>query len=65
MWSLIFMALSMLAVAWLAWGVVQRQERGDQDLERLLKEDDDRAERGLRRAAGLPDEPAKTDDRRS
>jgi hypothetical protein len=24
----------------------------------MLKQDDDRAERGLRRAAGLPDEPA-------
>jgi hypothetical protein len=36
---------------------VQRQERGDDELESLLKQDDDRAERGLRRAAGLPDEP--------
>ncbi|MDI9409906.1 MAG: hypothetical protein QM519_00065 [Bacteroidia bacterium] len=57
-WSLLLMSLSMLAVAWLAWKIVQRQERGDDQLESLLKRDDDRAERGLRRAAGLPDEPA-------
>ncbi len=57
-WSLLLMSLSMLAVAWLAWKLVQRQERGDDQLESLLKKDDDRAERGLRRAAGLPDEPA-------
>ena len=56
-WSLLLMSLSMLAVAWLAWKLVQRQERGDDQLESLLKKDDDRAERGLRRAAGLPDEP--------
>ena len=57
-WSLLLMSLSMLAVAWLAWKLVQRQERGDDQLESLLKKDDDRAERGLRRAAGLPDEPS-------
>ncbi|MBM4051251.1 MAG: hypothetical protein FJ270_00685 [Planctomycetes bacterium] len=56
-WSLLLMTLSMLAVAWLAWKLVQRQERGDDQLESLLKKDDDRAERGLRRAAGLPDKP--------
>jgi hypothetical protein len=56
-WSLLLMSLSMVAVAWLAWKLVQRQERGDDELESLLKQDDDRAERGLRRAAGLPDEP--------
>ena len=56
-WSLLLMSLSMVAVAWLAWKLVQRQERGDEALESLLKQDDDRAERGLRRAAGLSDEP--------
>lgn len=55
-WSLLLMTLSMLAVAWLAWKLVQKQERGDDQLESLLKQDDDRAERGLRRAAGLSDD---------
>lgn len=61
MWPLILMSLSMLAVAWLAWKLVQRQERGDDHLESLLRKDDERADRGLRRAAGLPDEPAPGD----
>ncbi len=64
-WSLLMMTLSMLAVAWLAWKLVQRQERGDDQLESLLKKDDDRAERGLRRAAGLPEEPIEGSDDRT
>jgi hypothetical protein len=35
-------------VAFLAWRLVQRQERGDATLEAKLKADDERAERGRR-----------------
>jgi hypothetical protein len=44
----------MLAVAFVAWKLVQRQERGDEELEAKLKADDERAERGRREEFGLP-----------
>jgi hypothetical protein len=44
----------MLGVAYLAWRLVQRQERGDARLEELLKADDERAERGRRADFGTP-----------
>jgi hypothetical protein len=36
----------MLVVAYFAWRLVQRQERGDADLEAKLRADDERAARG-------------------
>jgi hypothetical protein len=36
----------MLVVAFVAWRLVQRQERGDADLEAKLRADDERAARG-------------------
>lgn len=44
----------MLAVAFVAWKLVQRQERGDEELEAKLRADDERAERGRREEFGLP-----------
>ena len=44
----------MIAVAFFAWRLVQRQERGDAELEAKLKADDERAERGRREEFGLP-----------
>jgi hypothetical protein len=38
----------MLVVAFDAWRLVQRQERGDADLEAKLRADDERAARGRR-----------------
>lgn len=49
--------VGMLAVAFLAWKVVQRQERGDAELESKLRADDERAARGLRGELGLPPDP--------
>lgn len=48
-WPLMaFAVVTMLLVAALAWKLVQRQERGDAELEAKLKADDERAERGRR-----------------
>lgn len=49
--------VGMLAVAFLAWKAVQRQERGDAELESKLRADDERAARGLRGDLGLPPDP--------
>jgi type II secretory pathway pseudopilin PulG len=51
--------LGMLATALAAWKLVQRQERGDAELEARLKADDERAARGRREELGLP--PEKTE----
>jgi hypothetical protein len=48
--------LGMLATAFAAWRLVQRQERGDADLEARLRADDERAARGRREELGLPPE---------
>ena len=45
---LVFAIVTMPIVAILAWKLVQRQERGDSELEARLKADDERAERGRR-----------------
>jgi hypothetical protein len=45
---LVFAVVTMPIVAFLAWRLVQRQERGDATLEAKLKADDERAERGRR-----------------
>lgn len=48
-WSLlVFAVVTMPIIAFLAWRLVQRQERGDAALEAKLKADDERAERGRR-----------------
>ena len=46
--------VGMIGVAFAAWKLVQRQERGDAELEAKLKADDERAERGRREEFGLP-----------
>lgn len=45
---LVFAIVTMPIVALLAWKLVQRQERGDAELEAKLKADEERAERGRR-----------------
>ena len=44
----------MLAVAYVAWKVVNRSEAGDAAFQAKLKADDERAKRGLREQSGLP-----------
>jgi hypothetical protein len=46
----------MLAIAYVAWKAVQRQEKGDAELAAKLKADDERAAAGLRAEMGLPPE---------
>lgn len=48
--------VGMLAIAYVAWKAVQRQERGDAELAAKLKADDERAAAGLREEMGLPPE---------
>lgn len=38
--------VGMAAVAWVAWKLVNRQERGDAAFQRKLDEDDERAAKG-------------------
>jgi hypothetical protein len=54
--SMIAAVAGMLAVAYAAWKVVNRREQADPDLQARLREDDERARRGLREEAGLPPE---------
>jgi hypothetical protein len=44
--SITLTIVGMLVVAFVAWRLVQRQERGDADLEAKLRADDERAARG-------------------
>ena len=44
--AIAFTIAGMLVVAYVAWRLVQRQERGDADLEAKLRADDERAARG-------------------
>jgi hypothetical protein len=44
--AIAFTIVGMLVVAFIAWRLVQRQERGDGDLEAKLRADDERAARG-------------------
>lgn len=44
--AIAFTIVGMLVVAFVAWRLVQRQERGDGDLEAKLRADDERAARG-------------------
>jgi len=53
--SIVGTVIGMLVVAVLAWRLVQRQERGDADLEAKLRADDERAARG-RREESQPEE---------
>jgi hypothetical protein len=53
--AIAFTIVGMLVVAYLAWRLVQRQERGDADLEAKLRADDERAARG-RREESQPEE---------
>lgn len=46
--SITLTIVGMLVVAFVAWRLVQRQERGDADLEAKLRADDERAARGRR-----------------
>ena len=46
--AIAFTIVGMLVVAYFAWRLVQRQERGDADLEAKLRADDERAARGRR-----------------
>jgi len=46
--------VGMLAIAYVAWKAVQRQEKGDAELAAKLKADDERAAAGLRAEMGLP-----------
>ena len=48
--------VGMLAIAYVAWKAVQRQEKGDAELAAKLKADDERAAAGLRAEIGLPPE---------
>ena len=48
--------VGMLAIAYVAWKAVQRQEKGDAELAAKLKADDERAAAGLRAEMGLPPE---------
>ena len=48
--------VGMLAIAFVAWKAVQRQEKGDAELAAKLKADDERAAAGLRAEMGLPPE---------
>jgi hypothetical protein len=50
--------VGMLAIAYVAWKAVQRQEKGDAELAAKLKADDERAAAGLRAEMGLPPEQA-------
>jgi len=51
---MVVVVVSMVAIGTLVWNRVNAQERGDSDLERRLRADDERAEDGRRRRAGLP-----------
>ena len=52
--SIALTIVGMLVVAFVAWRLVQRQERGDADLESKLRADDERAARGREDEARRP-----------
>jgi hypothetical protein len=55
--SMVVIVISMVGVGILVWKKVGTQEHGDDAFEAMLRADDERAEAGRRRRAGLPPKP--------
>jgi hypothetical protein len=57
---LITTILSMLALGWVVWITLQRQEAGDDAFQDKLRKDDERAQEGRRAMQGPRKPPAET-----